>query len=211
MSEHTSLHWEASPLNKGRRSYGRAQDGVSLSQTSETTDLDLSRVLSHDKSTETLSTEDESHLAEKVFLLCHGCIETLLVRFGKACDLSAAGPLIKPGHATLLLTTCRSCTRRRNARLGAELAGAPLLVELFQMISLPPAMIEQMHAFQVMQIVAGGKVLILTHDGAVAYEEWEVVLNSLPKSCVCSGIVTDMKSGLPKDRLTMPYVPIALM
>nr|KAK5435726.1 hypothetical protein LTR18_009728 [Exophiala xenobiotica] len=192
MSQHTSLHWGPSPLYQIPKSFVHAQEDVTSSQTSEVTDLDLNRDLSETKFTGSSSTEEGAHHAEKLFLLCHGCIGTLLVRFGKGCDLATAGPLVKPGHSTLVLTTCRTCTRQRVARRGSELASAPHLVELFQTICLSPAMIEQMHAFQVMQIVSGEKVLILTHNGAVAYEEWEVVLNSLPPGCVCSGIVTDM-------------------
>lgn len=72
-------------------------------------------------------------------------------------------------------------------------------------------MIEQMHAFQVAQVVARGKVLILTHEGGVAYESMNTLFRTLPEKSVCSGIVTDMRQGLIRDRLILPHVPAGLM
>ena len=72
-------------------------------------------------------------------------------------------------------------------------------------------MIEQMHAFQVAQVVARGKVLILTHEGGVAYESWNTLFRTLPEKSVCSGIDTDMRQGLIRDRLILPYVPSVMM
>lgn len=210
-SEEASLLWGLSTASRVSKGFIRPQDETTSSRTSEITDLDLSRDLSDNRFSESSTADDDPYLSERLFLLCHGCIGTLMVRFGRECNLSVASPLVKPGHSTVVLTTCRKCLRRMPARQGPELAKASHLADLFQLVSLSPAMMEQMHAFQVMQIVCGGKVLILTHNGAVAYETWDIILGCLPGDCVCSGIDTDMHVGLQRNKLIMPYVPVALM
>ena len=57
-----------------------------------------------------------------------------------------------------------------------------------------------------MKIVAGGTVRILTHDGGLAYESLEVILEKLPEDCIIRSLCTDMTEGLIKEGPILPHV-----
>ena len=179
------------------------------STSSDVTSLELEHTITREASFGCAPAD--SYQEGKLFLLCHGCVGVLMIQFEKTCDLSTFRFYVKPGHSTLVLTTCRSCIQQRTYRPGQSHWSTPRFEEHFRALRLSPHMIEQMHAFQVAQVVACGKVLILTHEGGVAYEPWNTLFRTLPKKSVCSGIVTDMRQGLIRDRLILPHVPAGLM
>lgn len=178
---------------------------------SDVTSLELEHTITREASFGSASTPADSYQQENLFLLCHGCVGVLMVQFEKTCDLSTFRFYVKPGHSTLVLTTCRSCIQQRTYRPGQSHWSTPRLEEHFWALQLSPHMIEQMHAFQVGQVVARGKVLILTNGEGVAYEPWNTLFRTLPEKSVCSGIVTDMRQGLIRDRLILPHVPARFM
>lgn len=173
--------------------------------------LELEPSIPRQASFSSASSSADLYKQEKLFLLCHGCVGVVMIQFARDCDLSTFRFFAKPGHSSLVLTTCRLCVLQRTYHPSRDFLSTPRLDEFFQILRLSPHMIEQMHAFQVAQVVARGKVLILTHEGGVAYESWNTLFRTLPGKSVCSGIETDMQQGLIRERLMMPHVPAVLM
>lgn len=178
---------------------------------SDISSLNLTDRSSPDASHSTIPSTGSRYKKEKLFLLCHGCIGAVMIQFETKCDLSSCRFIVRSKHSTLVLTTCRSCAQRLAGQPGQDFWCPPRLDEFFHLLRLSPLMIEQMHAFQVMQVIASGKVMILTHKEGVAYESWSTIFSNLPTQSICSGIVTDMRQGLVRDRLVLPHVPTMIL
>ena len=72
-------------------------------------------------------------------------------------------------------------------------------------------MVQQMHSYKVMKAVAGNSVLILTHDGGVAYEPWETIFEKIPEDCEVYGISTDVNKDPEVHNALMSFIPAAVM
>jgi hypothetical protein len=173
--------------------------------------LNLADLATPEASHSTTISSTNRYKKEKLFLLCHGCIGAVMIQFDTTCDLSSCRYIVRSGHSTLVLTTCRPCAQRLSCPPSQDLWCPPRLDEFFHLLRLSPLMIEQMHAFQVMQVIARDRVLVLTHKDGVAYESWNTIFSNLPSQSICSGIVTDMRQGLVRDRLVLPHVPAILL
>ena len=147
---------------------------------------------------------------EKLFLLDIACSQILMVRF-RAISSQPTTPLISPGSSSVILTSCRHCSKKRIARTGAHEEPRTYMRELFRTLSISPSMIRQMRVYEIMQSVAGNMVLILGHEAGVAFEEWELIFQDLPGDSIVSGIYTGMEKDPLKDSMVMPYVSAAFM
>lgn len=146
---------------------------------------------------------------EKLFILCFGCVQVLMVR--TKYRHSSLAPLISPGTSTLILSSCRKCTRQRSARASLQPASPMQLQNLFRTLRISPYVIQQMHSYKIMKAVAGNSVLILTHDGGVAYEPWETIFEKIPEDCEVYGISTDVSKGPEAHGTLTSFVPASFM
>ena len=155
--------------------------------------------------------QNSSSYHEKLFILCFGCVLVLMVRSRTKYRHSSMAPLVSPGTSTLILSSCRRCTRQREARASIQHASRMELQSLFHSLRISPYVVQQMYSYNVMKAVAGNSVLILTHDGGVAYEPWETIFDKLPEDCEVYGISTDVRRNLVADNVIMSSIPAAFM
>lgn len=146
---------------------------------------------------------------EKLFILCFSCVLVLMVRTKHR--HSSLAPLISPGTSTLILSSCRKCTRQRSARASLQPVSPMQLQGLFRTLQISPYVVQQMHSYKVMKAVAGSSVLILTHDGGVAYEPWETIFEKVPEDCEVYGISTDVSKDPEGHSAITSFIPSAFM
>ena len=186
---------------------------LSSSSSTELTDLDLNAGanMPRDPPESNSAVDHTTYHLERIFLICHGCTVALVVRLPASCDLRALGTMVRVGHATAMLTTCRGCLRVRAKGPQHISLGSNELQELFSITRMSPGFVEQMHAYRVMKVVSELNVLILSQNGGLVYENWEDIVDKLPSGSAISMLQTDSSHGLIRSRLVSPFVPSSAM